>query len=279
MAALYAVLLNLKADGDAIISPTQGHHAYGLFMALIRRSSLSMADELHASDSMKPFTISPLQGKFQRAVKSLKVIGDYEYSIRLTFLEEDVFAYFMDATLKAVSQPLRLESAIFHIDHIILHHEDSPFCRHQSYQELLTESQPVRKMSLQFLSPTAFRSGGKRNVLFPEASLAFGSYLSKWQHFSPIKVDEHTAEFLEQIIVTRYKLSTRILHFNGYQETGFQGECTFELPADSDEDSLKTINALADFAFYCGTGAKTTMGMGQTRRITRGLGQQKPPAP
>ena len=267
MAALYAVLLNLKADGEATISPTQSYHAYGLFLALIRQSSPKVADELHASDSMKPFTISPLQGKFQRAAKNLKIIGGYEYSIRLTFLKEDVFAYFMDAALKAASQPLRLESAIFHIDHVVLHHEDSPLCHHQSYEELFTESASERKVRLQFLSPTAFRSGGKRNVLFPEASLAFGSYLSKWQHFSPIKVDEHMAEFLEQIIVARYKLSTRILHFNAYQETGFVGECTFELPADFDEDSLKTINALADFAFYCGTGAKTTMGMGQTRRI------------
>lgn len=267
MTALYAVLLKLKADGDAIISPTQGHHAYGLFLELIRRANSSMADELHASDSMKPFTISPLQGKFQRSAKNLKVIGGYEYSIRLTFLKEDIFAYFMDAMLKAVSQPLRLESAIFHIDHVVLLHDDSPLCHHQSYEELCSESTSERKVRLQFLSPTAFRSGGKRNVLFPEASLAFGSYLSKWQHFSPIKVDEHTAEFLEQIIVARYKLNTRILHFNAYQETGFEGECTFELPADFDEDSLKTINALADFAFYAGTGAKTTMGMGQTRRI------------
>jgi len=268
MTTLYAVLLQLKADGDVIVSPTQGHHAYGLFMALIRRSSVSMAEELHASDSMKPFTISPLQGKFQRAAKNLKIIGGYEYSIRLTFLKEDVFAYFMDAALKAASQPVRLESAIFHIDHVVLHHEDSPLCHHQSYEELFTESASERKIRLQFLSPTAFRSGGKRNVLFPEASLAFGSYLSKWQHFSPIKVDEHTAEFLEQIIVARYKLNTHILHFNAYQETGFEGECTFEVPADFDEGSLKTINTLADFAFYCGTGAKTTMGMGQTRRVT-----------
>jgi CRISPR-associated endoribonuclease Cas6 len=267
MATLYAVLLKLTADGDAVISPTQGHHAYGLFLALIRRSSVSMADELHASDSVKPFTISPLQGKFQRASKNLKIIGGHEYSIRLTFLKEDVFAHFMDAALRAASQPLRLESAIFHIDHVVLHHGDSPFCRHQSYEELFTESASERKVRLQFLSPTAFRSGGKRNVLFPEASLAFGSYLSRWQHFSPVKVSEPTAEFLESIIVARYKLNTHILHFNSYQETGFEGECTFELPADSDEDSVKTINALADFAFYSGTGAKTTMGMGQTRRI------------
>jgi len=29
---------------------------------------------------------------------------------------------------------------------------------------------------------------------------------------------------------------------------------------------LKQAGALANFAFYCGTGYKTTMGMGQTRR-------------
>jgi len=267
MATLYAVLLKLKADGDAIISPTQGHHAHGLFLALIRQSSPGTADELHASDSMKPFTISPLQGKFQRATKNLKIIGGYEYSIRVTFLKENVFAYFMDATLKAVSQPLRLESAIFHIDHMILHQGDSPFCRHQGYQELFAEAQPARKISLQFLSPTAFRSGGKRNVLFPEARLVFGSYLNRWQYYSPVKINEAIVKALSDIVVTRYKLNTHILHFNGYQEIGFEGNCTFELPSDLDEVAVKTVNALADFAFYCGTGAKTSMGMGQTRRI------------
>jgi len=267
MTALYAVLLKLKADGEAIISPTQGHHAYGLFLSLIRQSSPRMADELHGSDSMKPFTISPLQGKFQRTGKSLKVVDASEYSIRLTFLKEDVFACFMDAALKAATQPLRLESAVFYIDHVVLHHDDSPLCHHQSYEELFAESACETKITLRFLSPTAFRSGGKRNVLFPAASLAFGSYLNRWQHFSPVEVGEPTAEFLESIVVARYKLNTHILHFKAYQETGFEGECTFELPAGVGEDCLKAMNALADFAFYCGTGAKTTMGMGQTRMI------------
>lgn len=267
MTALYAALLKLKADGEATISPTQGHHAYGLFLALMRQSSPKMADELHGSDSMKPFTISPLHGKFQRAGKNLKVIDASEYSIRLTFLKEDVFAYFMDAALKAASQPLRLESAIFHIDQVLLHHEDLPLCHHQSYEQLFTESASGRKVRLQFLSPTAFRSGGKRNVLFPEAPLVFGSYLTKWQYYSPIKINEAMVKVLPDIVVTRYKLNTHILHFNAYQETGFEGDCTFELPDKLDEDCVKAINTLADFALYCGTGAKTTMGMGQTRRI------------
>jgi len=267
MPALYSVILELKAEGEATISPTQGHHAYGLFLALMRGSNAKMAEELHKSDTIKPFTISPLHGKFQRAGKNLKVIDGSEYSIRLTFMKEDIFAYFMDATLKAASQPLRLESAIFHIDHVVLNHQDSPLCHHQSYKELFSEAQPLRKIGLQFLSPTAFRSGGKRNVLFPEAPLAFGSYLSKWQYYSPFKINEAISKTLGDIIVARYKLNTHILHFNSYQETGFEGECTFELPDNADEAVVKAINTLADFSLYCGTGAKTTMGMGQTRRF------------
>ncbi len=34
-----------------------------------------------------------------------------------------------------------------------------------------------------------------------------------------------------------------------------------------DTECLQIANCLANFAFYCGTGYKTTMGMGQTRRV------------
>ena len=266
MAGLYSVLLKLKADGEATISPTQGHHAYALFLSLMQRSNPEVAEALHNEAAAKSFTISPLQGKFQKAGKEIRVKDSEEYAIRLTFLHEDIFAYFMDATLKAANQPLRLESAIFHIEHVVLHHQDSPLCHHQSYKDLISEAQPLRKIRLHFLSPTTFRSGGKRNVLFPEVSLVFGSYLSKWQQFSPIKIDEAIAKCWDKLRVAQYKLGTRILHFNSYQEIGFEGECAFELPAGLSEDTVKAINTLADFAFYCGTGAKTTMGMGQTRR-------------
>ena len=187
MRSIYAVVLRLKSQGEAAISPTQGHHAYALFLSLLRQSGREMADQLHESAAVKPFTISPLQGKFERSGKSLRVIPGADYSLRLTFLEEDLFSYFMDAVLKASNQTLRLESALFKIDQLLLYQKDSPLCHHQSYEELLSESPVDRKFGLQFLSPTAFRSGGKRNVLFPDSSLVFGSYLSKWQHYSPQK--------------------------------------------------------------------------------------------
>jgi len=267
VAGLYALLLKLTAEGESDLSPTHGYHAYGLFLSLVRESSPRLADELHNSDLPRPFTVSTLRGKLKRAGRNWKVVDSGEYSLRFTFLREDLFAHFMDGALKAAGKPLRLESATFHISEVALHPRESLFCGHQSYEELMAESWSARKIALQFLSPTTFRSGGKRNVLFPEASLVFGSYLARWQHYSPISVNEATLKALPHILVARYRLTTRILDFNAYQETGFEGQCTFELPAALDEDLARSINALADFAFYCGTGAKTTMGMGQTRRI------------
>ena len=52
---------------------------------------------------------------------------------------------------------------------------------------------------------------------------------------------------------------------------GFVGRAFFEVAPKAGEDLARRVNALADFAFFCGTGKKTTMGMGQTVRDRRGV--------
>jgi CRISPR-associated endoribonuclease Cas6 len=120
---------------------------------------------------------------------------------------------------------------------------------------------------MEFLTPTVFRSGGKRNNVFPEPALVFGSYWNKWQALSPVKMDDALNSYFEKISVTRYRLETGIWDFGSYQEVGFSGTCRFEIDPSIPDDKKACINALADFAQFCGTGAKTTMGMGQTQRI------------
>jgi CRISPR-associated endoribonuclease Cas6 len=48
---------------------------------------------------------------------------------------------------------------------------------------------------------------------------------------------------------------------------GFVGSCSFRLVGLQDPDVVKTLNALADFAFFAGVGAKTTMGFGVAKRL------------
>lgn len=262
---VYSVSLTLEPLTEEVIPPTQGYHAYALFLNLLRASAPALAEELHSSDGPKPFTVSPLHGKFRRAENGLRLLPNSKYFLRLTFLRSDVFAHFLDGALKWGDNTLELGPALLRMEAIDTLSANAPPSFH-SYQGILESASAERQIELEFLSPTAFRSGGRRNVVFPEPELVFGSYLNRWQAFSPVRLDDSVSSWLDRMVVARYKLETRILHFGLYQEVGFTGRCRFELDKNTPEEVVVVVNALADFAFYCGTGAKTTMGMGQTRR-------------
>ncbi|GFP33975.1 hypothetical protein HKBW3S42_02315 [Candidatus Hakubella thermalkaliphila] len=51
-----------------------------------------------------------------------------------------------------------------------------------------------------------------------------------------------------------------------YSLIGFQGKCKYTVLSNQNE-MTRYLNILADFAFFAGLGQKTTMGMGQVRRL------------
>jgi len=59
-----------------------------------------------------------------------------------------------------------------------------------------------------------------------------------------------------------------------YYEKGVAGEVHWEAD-DAEPALLRLVNALVDYAAYCGTGMKTAQGMGQTVRIRSGTAQLK----
>lgn len=263
---VYSVSVKLRALKDVVISQAHGYQAYGLLLNVLRMSSQSLAEELHGLDGAKPFTVSPLQGRFGRVGEGLKIFPESVYSLRFTFLKGDVFAHFLDGAMKRGDDTVELGSGSFQVEEVNPASKKDSSTGFQSYEGILNGASTWRQIELRFLSPTAFRSGGKRNVVFPEPELVFGSYLNRWQAFSPVKLDDSVTSWFARIVVARYQLETHILNFGSYQEVGFTGRCRFELDRNVPEEIAIALNALADFAFYCGTGAKTTMGMGQTRR-------------
>ncbi|MDM7999847.1 MAG: CRISPR-associated endoribonuclease Cas6 [Dehalococcoidia bacterium] len=268
---LYSIVVNFKAEADAVIPPTRGYHAYALFLNLLRAANPDLAEKLHNTEGAKPFTLSPLQGKFRRHEGGLKLTANDIYWIRLTFLHEEVFAHFLDASMKGTGRTHRLADAPISIDEILTTPDRSPMCRCQALDEIFSNARAEHQVRLEFLSPTAFRSGGKRNVIFPEPRLVFNSYLVRWQNLLRPLPSNGVLELVQEAArVSQYQLETRILHFGSYQEIGFEGKCTIEIAGETPEDAVRFLNALADFAFYCGTGAKTAMGMGQTRRLNSG---------
>ncbi len=213
------------------------------------------------------FYASILSGKMPRNRAQLNISPENTLSLRLTFMDSTIFSHFMDGALRWGDKPVEIAGVPFRVEEVVTAPRDGMPVSFESFQGILDGADTSREINLEFITPTVFRSGGRRNNIFPEPTLVFGSYLNKWQALSSVRLDGELNSHFDKINITRYRLESKIWDFGSYQEVGFTGSCRFEIDKNVPDDKVVFMNALANFAQYCGTGAKTTMGMGQTLRI------------
>jgi CRISPR-associated endoribonuclease Cas6 len=72
---------------------------------------------------------------------------------------------------------------------------------------------------------------------------------------------------IESIFPSFFNIRTEIAADSRSKFIGCVGEIGYRILGDVDAIAIKQINALADFALYCGVGRKTPMGMGMLRRL------------
>jgi CRISPR-associated endoribonuclease Cas6 len=128
----------------------------------------------------------------------------------------------------------------------------------------LAES-PGRKITVQFLTPTTFKSDGEY-VILPQIHQIYSSLLNRWQcFFTDISLEDED-------LVDHLTTHTRIIGYNlkstkfGLERTrvnSFTGEICFYISGPSSLVGLAGI--LFTFGEYAGVGAKTALGMGGIR--------------
>jgi CRISPR-associated endoribonuclease Cas6 len=142
---------------------------------------------------------------------------------------------------------------------------------HRDYHALWQAAQTTTALDLRFLSPTSFHSQGNHYPL-PDPVLVFSSYLTRWNVFAPeeLRINVALLDVVSaHLVIAHYRLETEMVDFGGYNQVGFTGIVKYRIKKSEllGREMCKRLNALADFANYCGTGHKTTQGMGQTARI------------
>jgi CRISPR-associated endoribonuclease Cas6 len=150
---------------------------------------------------------------------------------------------------------------------------EHPWAGQISYQDLAApfllggQASPDRKVQLEFVSPTTFRSQG-RYIPLPLPELVFGSLLDRWQAFAPIALSPEVRRLAaEAVALARYQTQTRGLPFKaGGMQIGFTGQVVFAA-LTHDRYWLNVLHLLARFAFYSGVGYQTTTGLGQVRPV------------
>ena len=130
--------------------------------------------------------------------------------------------------------------------------------------ERLADAPPARRFLLRFATPTAFFSQGD---LLPRAEpeRMWGSWLRVWQDLAGF-VPPDSASVLEYLPrIAAYELHTETARLKGGLFIGFVGEMELSFRPDTPEPICRAAAAVASIADFFGTGAKTGLGMGQTR--------------
>jgi CRISPR-associated endoribonuclease Cas6 len=274
---LYSLVLTLVPTREATVGATAGHQAHAAFLKTMQEADAALAEALHAPNvPNRPFTVSPLLGVGQARDGRVRLSPEQDYFLRFTVLHPPIFERFMGRFLQGEGRPtVRLGGALLLIKEILVTPGSHPWAGYTSWAQLAAGAQPESEITLDFVSPTAFGFGqkawGKKVIVLPDPALVFGSLIRSWNGLAPapLQVDKDAlAAYLEEHVVVKRieRLETRMLHFSRSPQVGFVGQVAYGLMA-ADEAARCQLNALADFAFYAGVGMKTTMGMGQVRRV------------
>lgn len=230
----------------------------------------------------------------------LPVSPEKTYTIRITLLLGELFPllyntlmYFNVAEAGAKNPPfMRIGKREFLLEEVICSPDDpSGWTGYTSFADLVDcalsrkmGSQP--SLTLEFASLTVFnwinradKTYGNYYARLPLPRYIFPNLARRWQEVAPPELThmvekERIERYIEAdgMVIEDYELKAHEVHFIRHPQRGFLGTSTYQLRGPDESTTPEApltvrqqLFMLAMFAFYCGIGYKTTMGMGQVR--------------
>jgi CRISPR-associated endoribonuclease Cas6 len=269
---LLSLVLELKPLDEAGVPLTTGNAVHAWFINAIAEKNWVMSSELHRSDKEKPFTTSSIFGTFTADGHIRFPKKNEAYWLRFTSLSQELTDLLLDLSRKWVGRELNILGQTFEITRVFNQRKQHPWADQCSYEQLYNNwvnsvNELPRKSLMVFYTPTTFRAG-RKNIPLPFPKLFFSHLSAKWNQFSPVNLGSDIAQVLEERVgLSACNIATKMFRFRNHFEVGFTGSCEFITPDPAPDIWDKVMHLLCDFAFYSGVGAKTTMGMGQVRRL------------
>jgi CRISPR-associated endoribonuclease Cas6 len=256
--------VGLLAEGGVRLRGLGGEALHGLFFRILKQYSSDLASQIHEQEEQRPFSLNPTIGDFELNRGYTVVSPGTTLTFDLAFLNGQLLTASVSAFLSVLQDGWVLTLSR---KPVVLQNLDLDAGSFSSFPKIFSNASATRAITLEFITPTSFRKN-EMQVVFPQPELVFSSLLRRWNAFSALKIPEEHAVYFPAIKVSSYDLHTQLVHFSRYKIIGFRGKVEYELPGDASEDFVREVNALAAFAFYSGVGAKTSMGMGQVRKIS-----------
>ena len=277
----FSILLQGYPTHDIPSAHVQGPAIQGMFLHLMREVDPVVNQRLHDDSRYRPYTLSPLSVA-ERPPRKTHTFHGFQLprqrllrqgtrcAVRVTLLEDRLFSTFSDFFLARVTPTFRLGRTEFVVTSVLATEEPgNPWSRYVSYADLMARAQSgQRRITLQFLTPASFRTGDI-DLPLPLPRLVFQHYLKRFREFQECPFLPDLVEAIERYsgIARMEQMRTDTIRTKNVPLAGFTGTVSFEISKKAPSDLVAQMNLLADFALFCGTGRKTTVGMGQTMRI------------
>lgn len=236
-----------------------GLHAW--FLEQVEHLNAELSSYLHDGGAEKPFALSNLEGSLVPIKDQFQIQFGETYYWSIYAFSQPVVQY-LASWLTQRPSSLEFRDASFHIKQVRLSQPAT------TYKKLLRSREfKPGFIQLNFLSPTSFRSKG-HPFPFPLPRSVFQSYLRRWNDFSQLPYEIEFLDWIEaNVHVYDYQLAAqKIAVAKQGSLTCFTGSLTYELKrtARGDLEAIQLLQALLNLAAYCGTGYKTTFGLGRT---------------
>ena len=278
----FSIVMNGFPTKSLPVPQIQGPALQGMFLHLIEQVDPATSARLHDDSSYRPYTLSPLgigeQGRQFRGFKlprERSVKSGTPCYLRVTFLDDALFPIFSRYFLSRPQPNLRLGSGEFAVTTVLASSEnENEWSRYLSYEGLIERFLPTpnpskegspRRIKLRFVTPTSFRKSDI-DLPLPLPRLVFQSYARRFAEFCDYELLPDFVELVDRHvgISSMKQLRTDTLKTQRVTLTGFTGSVSFDISKKAPPELFGQLHLLAEFAFFCGTGKKTTVGMGQT---------------
>lgn len=218
------------------------------FYQWLAEADPALAKTMDNAEGAKPFTTSPLYQCNGRCEVRLTILDDSLLDLITLGLDRRPYAKIYGDQFPIVRQRMLA----------------------RSYADLSQNAGAQSAVVLCFDTPLSFTSR-EMDYILPDPVFAFSSYIDRWNAFVPhaLQVDPAYIEWVrDAVAVSRFDLHSQALKFKSHQLIGCTGRIQYRIVKTDKSTPLAvhTFNALASFAEFCGTGRKTTQGMGQTTR-------------
>ncbi|MGV3721312.1 MAG: CRISPR system precrRNA processing endoribonuclease RAMP protein Cas6 [Actinomycetota bacterium] len=223
---------------------------YGLFAL----AGPDAADHIHGAGSAKPFTlaVSEREDHLRLRLTALNPVASAVLRDTVLISRSGTSVRFGDATVRIVSSPSREE----------------PLIGEATYGGLIRSAFAPR-VRLTFATPTTFKKGDAPPLPLPVPDLIIRSWARRWNRFCTSELQIHEALLMTltgRIAVADARVETSIVKLCRGELPGFVGDVVLEAqhPDTWAEAERTAWAALVAYSRFCGTGTRTTQGMGLT---------------